>query len=71
MIELINKYPDKIEFEENYIVYEYENFKFLLKKVNIIDEIGLWFHLQEVVKNDIQRLARKWLSLCLLKWATD
>ena len=59
MIELINKYPDKIEFEVDYIVYTYDNFKFLLKKVNIIDEIGLWFHLQEVVKNDIQRLARK------------
>lgn len=59
MIELANKYPNKIYFEENYIVYEYENFKFLLKKVNIIDEIGLWFHLQEVVQNDFQRLARK------------
>ena len=52
MIELINKYPDKIYFDENYIVYEYSKFKFFLKKVNITDEIGLWFHLQEVVKNN-------------------
>ena len=59
MIELINKYPDKIEFEVDYIVYTYDNFKFLLKKINIDDEIGLWFHLQEVVQNDIQRFTRK------------
>jgi hypothetical protein len=59
MIELINKFPNKIYFDKNYIVYEYENFKFLLKKINITDEIGLWFHLQEVVRNDFQRLTRK------------
>ena len=34
MIELINKYPDKIEFEVDYIVYTYDNFKFYLKKEN-------------------------------------
>ena len=35
MIELINKYPDKIEFEVDYIVYTYGNFKFYLKKIDI------------------------------------
>jgi hypothetical protein len=59
MLTLDNKYPNKIYFDENYIVYEYENFKFLLKKVNITDEIGLWFHLQKVVKDDFQRFKRK------------
>ena len=34
MIELINKYPDKIEFEVDYIVYTYDNFKFYLKKID-------------------------------------
>ena len=29
MIELINKFPDKIEFEVDYIVYTYDNFKFI------------------------------------------
>lgn len=52
MLTLVNKFPNKIYFDENYIIYEYEKFKFMLKKVNISDEIGLWFHLQEVVKNN-------------------
>ena len=30
-IELVNKYPDKIEIEVDYIVYHYDNFKFYLK----------------------------------------
>ena len=34
MIELINKYPNKIEFEVDYIVYTYDNFKFYLKKID-------------------------------------
>ena len=55
MINLVNKYPNKIEIEKDYIIYTYENFKFYLKKLYITDEIGLWFHLQEVVFNDIQR----------------
>ena len=59
MIDLVNKFPKKIYFDENYIVYEYSNFKFLLKKININDEIGLWFHLQKVVKDDFQRFTRK------------
>lgn len=54
MIELINKYPDKIEFEVDYIVYVYDNFKFYLKKVKINDEIGLWFHLQNTVKESLE-----------------
>ena len=45
-LELVNKYPDKIEIEVDYIVYHYDNFKFYLKKVDITDEIGLWFYLQ-------------------------
>ena len=35
MIELINKYPNKIEFEVDNIVYTYDNFKFYLKKIDI------------------------------------
>ena len=53
-IELVNKYPNKIEFEVYYIVYTYDNFKFYLKKVDIIDEIGLWFHLQNIVKESLK-----------------
>ena len=59
-LNLAYKYPNKIEFEVDYIVYTYDNFKFYLKKVDIIDEIGLWFHLQEVVLNDIFRNKKKW-----------
>ena len=55
LLELANKYPNKIEFEVDYIVYTYDNFKFYLKIVDITDDIGLWFYLQEVVLNDIQR----------------
>lgn len=58
MIELINKYPDKIEFEVDYIVYVYDNFKFYLKKVKINDEIGLWFHLQNTVKESLEWKAK-------------
>ena len=58
-IELANKYPNKIEVEVDYVVYTYDNFKFYLKKVDIIDKIGLWFHLQEVVLNDIFRNKKK------------
>lgn len=47
-LELVNKYPNKIEVEVDYIVYTYGNFKFYLKKVDITDEIGLWFHLQNI-----------------------
>ena len=54
MIELINKYPNKIEFEVDYIVYTYDNFNFYLKKVKINDEIGLWFHLQNTVKESLE-----------------
>lgn len=59
MINLVNKYPNKIEIEVDYIVYHYDNFKFYLKKVYTTDEIGLWFHLQEVVLNDIFRNKKK------------
>lgn len=54
MLNLINKFPDKIEFEVDYIVYTYDNFKFYLKKVKINDEIGLWFHLQNTVKESLE-----------------
>ena len=53
-IELVNKYPNKIEFEVDYIVYTYDNFKFYLKKVDIIDEIGLWFNLQNIVNESLK-----------------
>ena len=49
-LELAYKYPNKIEFEVDCIVYTYDNFKFYLKKVDITDEIGLWLHLQNIVK---------------------
>ena len=53
-LNLSNKYPDKIEFEVDYIIYTYGNFKFYLKKVNITDKIGLWFHLQNTVKESLE-----------------
>ena len=58
-IELVNKYPDKIKIEVDYIVYTYGNFKFYLKNVNITDDIGLWFYLQEVVLNDFFKTKTK------------
>ena len=58
-LELVNKYPDKIEIEVDYIVYHYDNFKFYLKIVDITDDIGLWFYLQEVVLNDIFKIKTK------------
>ena len=58
-LNLANKYPDKIEFEVDYIVYTYGNFKFYLKKIDSQDEITLWFYLQEVVLNDIFRNKKK------------
>lgn len=58
MIELINKYPDKIEFEVDYIVYVYDNFKFYLKKIDIQDDITLWFHLQNTVKESLEWKAK-------------
>ena len=54
MIELINRYPDKIEFEVDYIVYTHDNFKFYLKKIDIQDDITLWFHLQNTVKESLE-----------------
>ena len=54
MLNLINKFPDKIEFEVDYIVYTYDNFKFYLKKIDIQDHIGLWFHLQNTVKESLE-----------------
>ena len=58
-LELVNKYPNKIEVEVDYTVYTYDNFKFYLKRVDITDDIGLWFYLQEVVLNDIFRNKNK------------
>ena len=58
-LNLAYKYPNKIEFEVDYIVYTYDNFKFYLKKVDITDDIDLWFHLQEVVFNDIFKTKTK------------
>ena len=58
-LNLAYKYPNKIEFEVDYIVYHYDNFKFYLKRVDITDDIGLWFYLQEVVLNDIFRNKKK------------
>ena len=57
-IELTNKYPNKIEVEVDYTVYTYDNFKFYLKKVDITDEIGLWFHLQNKIKESL-----KWIKM--------
>ena len=54
MIELINKYPNKIEFEVDYIVYHYDDFKFYLKKIDAQNEITLWFHLQNTVKESLE-----------------
>ena len=53
-LNLANKYPNKIEFEVDYIVYTYDNFKFYLKIVDTTDEIGLWFHLQNIVKESLK-----------------
>ena len=53
-LELANKYPNKIEVEVDYIVYTYDNFKFYLKKVDITDDIGLWFHLQNIFKESLK-----------------
>ena len=36
-LNLAYKYPNKIEFEVDYIVYHYDNFKFYLKRVDITD----------------------------------
>ena len=58
-LNLAYKYPNKIEFEVDYIVYHYDNFKFYLKRVDITYDIGLWFYLQEVVLNDIFRNKKK------------
>ena len=58
-INLAYKYPNKIEIEVDYIVYHYDNFKFYLKRVDITDDVGLWFYLQEVVLNDIFRNKNK------------
>ena len=58
MLQTINKFPDKIEFEVDYIVYTYDKFKFYLKKVDITDEIGLWFHLQNKVKECLEWKAK-------------
>lgn len=59
LYELANKYPNKIEFEVDYIVYHYDNFKFYLKKIDSQNEITLWFHLQEVILNDVFRNKKK------------
>ena len=59
LLELVNKYPNKIEFEVDYIVYHYDNFKFYLKRVDITDDIGLWFYLQEVVFNEFFKTKTK------------
>jgi len=58
-LNLAYKYPNKIEFEVDYIVYHYDNFKFYLKKIDTQDEITPWFYLQEVVLNDIFRNKKK------------
>ena len=34
-IELVNKYPNKIEVEVDYTVYTYDNSKFYLKKIKL------------------------------------
>ena len=61
LYELTNKFPNKIEFEVDYIVYTYDNFKFYLKKIDIQDHIGLWFHLQNTVKESLEWKAKiKW-----------
>ena len=54
LLELVNKYPNKIEFEVDYIVYHYDNFKFYLKKIDTQDEITLWFHLQNKIKEHFE-----------------
>ena len=64
MLQTINKFPDKIEFEVDYIVYTYDKFKFYLKKVDITDEIGLWFHLQNTVKESLEWKAKLKLNQC-------
>ena len=53
-LELANKYPNKIEVEVDYTVYTYDNFKFYLKKVDTTDEIWLWFHLQNKIKEHFE-----------------
>ncbi len=54
MLNLINKYPDKIEFEVDYIVYTYGNFKFYLKHIEEKNEVTMWFHLQNTVKESLE-----------------
>ena len=54
LYELSNKYPDKIEFEVDYTVYHYGNFKFYLKKIDTQNEITLWVHLQNTVKESLK-----------------
>ncbi len=54
LYELSNKYPNKIEFEVDYIVYHYDNFKFYLKKIDIQDGVTLWLHLQNTVKESLE-----------------
>ena len=58
MLELANKYPNKIEFEVDYIVYHYDNFKFYLKKIDSQDGVTLWFHLQNTVKENLEWKAK-------------
>ena len=50
LYELSNKFPNKIEFEVDYTVYHYDNFKFYLKHIEEKDEVTMWFHLQNTVK---------------------
>ena len=58
LYELSNKYPDKIEFEVDYIVYTYGNFKFYLKKIDTQDGVTLWLHLQNTVKESLEWKAK-------------
>ena len=58
LYELTNKFPDKIEFEVDYIVYTYGNFKFYLKKIDSQDGVTLWFYLQNTVKESLEWKAK-------------
>ena len=59
ILEVLEKYPNKIEVDSYYMTFYYDSFKILLHKIDTQDEITMYFKLLEVVKNDVQRTKRK------------
>lgn len=54
LYKLAIKKTTKIEFEDYYIVYHYDNFKFYLIDTGVRDEISLMFYLEKIVKEYLE-----------------